>query len=178
MGLQFERREAGGALLLAAGLLLGGAVSLGARHLGLPTPGLLFESPPTAVLEGVAREAEGAAGSFGDGKEGAGEHATQGTVKGREERLAPVDVNSAGFAELQAIDGVGPALAGRIVALRRERGGYFRGYEELLQVKGIGPATLERIRRSSRLSPPRGSSQKIDLRKSISTHADSSSLHR
>ena len=56
-----------------------------------------------------------------------------------------VNLNRASEEELQALPGVGPALAGRIVELRSERGG-FSSVEELLEVPGIGPATLERIR--------------------------------
>ena len=56
-----------------------------------------------------------------------------------------VDVNRAQAQELEALPGVGPALARRIIEIRRERGG-FREVEDLLEVPGIGPATLERMR--------------------------------
>jgi competence protein ComEA len=56
-----------------------------------------------------------------------------------------VDLNRAGEAELIALPGIGPALAGRILA-ERERRGRFRSVDELLEVRGIGPATLERLR--------------------------------
>ena len=49
--------------------------------------------------------------------------------------------------ELQRIDGIGPALAKRIVEFRHRNGG-IRRLEDLLAVKGIGPATLERMRAS------------------------------
>ena len=49
--------------------------------------------------------------------------------------------------ELQALDGIGPALAERIVDFRVGRGGILT-LDDLLQVPGIGPATLERVRRS------------------------------
>ncbi len=55
-----------------------------------------------------------------------------------------VDVNRADEAGLQALPGVGPALAQRIVEARAVRP--FRSLEDLLEVKGIGPATLERLR--------------------------------
>ncbi|MFQ5535859.1 MAG: ComEA family DNA-binding protein [Gemmatimonadota bacterium] len=57
---------------------------------------------------------------------------------------ARVDVNRADTLELQRLPGVGPALARRIAAARRE--GVFRRPEDLLRVRGIGPATLERLR--------------------------------
>lgn len=62
-------------------------------------------------------------------------------------RAAPpptVDVNRAGSEELQAVPGIGPALAERILAERRKR--MFTSVDDLLRVPGIGPATLERMR--------------------------------
>ncbi len=56
-----------------------------------------------------------------------------------------VDPNTAGPARLMDLPGIGPALAGRIVA-DRERHGPYRRAEDLLRVPGIGPATLRRIR--------------------------------
>lgn len=55
-----------------------------------------------------------------------------------------VDLNRADTMALQALPGVGPALARRIVAARREAS--FRAVDDLDRVKGIGPATLERLR--------------------------------
>ena len=57
----------------------------------------------------------------------------------------PLDLNRADDVQLDRLPGVGPALAGRIVA-NRERVGPFRRVEDLLRVSGIGPATLARIR--------------------------------
>lgn len=56
----------------------------------------------------------------------------------------PVDVNAAAPAELETLPGIGPALAARIVAERRDEP--FRSVDDLLRVPGIGPATLERLR--------------------------------
>lgn len=55
-----------------------------------------------------------------------------------------VDLNQAAAEELQALPGVGPALARRIVAYREERGG-FRSPEELTAVSGISRAAYERL---------------------------------
>ncbi len=49
----------------------------------------------------------------------------------------PLDINQAGATDLQALPGVGPALAGRIVAYR-EMHGRFRSPADLLRVPGIG----------------------------------------
>lgn len=56
-----------------------------------------------------------------------------------------IDLNRADRAELLQLPGVGEALANRVLAYRRERGG-FRNVDELRGVSGIGPATLERLR--------------------------------
>jgi competence protein ComEA len=55
-----------------------------------------------------------------------------------------VDVNRASAEALQDLPGVGPALAGRIVAEREKR--MFSSVDDLVRVPGIGPATLERLR--------------------------------
>ncbi len=53
----------------------------------------------------------------------------------------PVDVNAAGVAELDALPGIGPVLAQRIVGFR-EANGPFTSVDELVEVPGIGDATL------------------------------------
>ena len=59
--------------------------------------------------------------------------------------LGPVNLNTAGAAELDALPGVGPAIAGRILQWR-ELNGPFTAVDDLDEVAGIGPATLERLR--------------------------------
>lgn len=56
-----------------------------------------------------------------------------------------VDLNRAAEDELVALPGIGPALAGRIVAWRTEHGA-FQSLEDLERVPGIGPALRERLR--------------------------------
>src|SRR5690606_18493626 len=58
---------------------------------------------------------------------------------------APVAVNRATAAELQRLPGIGPVLADRIIAYRREHGP-FTTVDDLLGVSGIGPKVLEQIR--------------------------------
>jgi competence protein ComEA len=58
---------------------------------------------------------------------------------------ASVDVNDAAEAELAAVPGIGPAVAGRIVELRR-REGDFASLDELLDVAGMTASRLERAR--------------------------------
>lgn len=58
---------------------------------------------------------------------------------------APIDVNVATAAELEALPGVGPATAAAIVT-ERERNGPFVGVDDLDRVSGIGPAKLDALR--------------------------------
>ncbi|WP_346622618.1 ComEA family DNA-binding protein [Blastococcus montanus] len=55
-----------------------------------------------------------------------------------------VDLNTAGVADLDALPGIGPVLAQRIVEHRARSGG-FRSVDELDDVPGIGPATAAEL---------------------------------
>jgi competence protein ComEA len=56
-----------------------------------------------------------------------------------------VNINRGTKAEFDSLQGIGPVIAGRIVAYRNQNGS-FMALEDLLKVSGIGPKTLERIR--------------------------------
>ena len=58
---------------------------------------------------------------------------------------ARIDPNTASEAELTLLPGIGPSLAGRIVADRAARGPFER-IEDLDRVKWIGPSLIERMR--------------------------------
>jgi competence protein ComEA len=58
---------------------------------------------------------------------------------------ARVDLNRADARALDALPGIGPVLAARIVQRRSEHGA-FGSVDELLSVPGIGPRLLERLR--------------------------------
>lgn len=70
---------------------------------------------------------------------GAGAGGTAGGASG------PVSLSSATAADLEALDGVGPALAARIIAWRDSHGG-FSSVDALDEVPGIGPARMEALR--------------------------------
>ena len=57
---------------------------------------------------------------------------------------ALVDANTASAEELDTVPGIGPAIAGRIVAYRTQNGP-FGSVADLEAVRGIGPRTLERM---------------------------------
>ena len=58
---------------------------------------------------------------------------------------APIAINQATEKEFQRLPGIGPQIAGRIVAYREQHGA-FKTIDDLTQVSGIGPRTLERLR--------------------------------
>ncbi len=96
--------------------------------------GLLPEADPASVnLAAIVADGEqlavGLPGTAPDGTP-AGAPAGAGEL---------VDLNAAGVAELDALPGIGPVLAQRIVE-HRSREGPFRSVEELDDVPGIGPA--------------------------------------
>jgi competence ComEA-like helix-hairpin-helix protein len=128
-----ERR---GALLVALLLSLGAA-----RDLWRATHPRTTPAPVTT--------ADGAGSPFEPGATVQGER--PGPPSG--DAAALVDLNQAGLAELDALPGIGPVLAGRILQ-RRNVHGPFREPEDLLAVPGIGPRLLERLRPRIRVRPP------------------------
>ena len=80
----------------------------------------------------IPSRAAGGAGGAGGGGGAAGS-------------AGPISLSSATAQDLEALDGIGPTLAARIVEWRRAHGG-FASIEGLLDVPGIGPARLEALR--------------------------------
>lgn len=57
---------------------------------------------------------------------------------------APLDLNSASRASLESLDGLGPALADRLLKARQQ--GHFRDWSDLLRrVSGLGPRLAQRL---------------------------------
>ena len=58
---------------------------------------------------------------------------------------AQVNLNTANQSELETIDGVGPVMAGKIMAWRQEHG-QFASVDQLREISGIGAKTFEKIK--------------------------------
>ena len=121
-----ERR---GALVVALLLAIGAGHDLwrASRPLPVETPGAI--SPGAAALAPSATPSGEAPGAGADAPA----------------PVARLDLNRAAARELDALPGIGPVLAARIVA-HRERHGPFASSEELLAVRGIGPRLFARLR--------------------------------
>lgn len=108
------------------GRLSAGAVNLAAR-----------------VGDGQLLVVGGHAGSAGTATTGADPTAGDGS-EAADGSTAPVDLNSATEAQLEALPGIGPVLAGRILAYGQAHNG-FTSVEQLRNVTGIGPSHYAEI---------------------------------
>lgn len=71
--------------------------------------------------------------------------AKAGAPKGDAASPAPVNLNTASSAELQALPNVGPAMAARILEYRQKNGG-FRKIEDLMNIQGIGEKSFLKLK--------------------------------
>jgi competence protein ComEA len=118
-----------GLVTLAEGARVADAVEAAGGFLPGADPSTVNLAAPLADGQQVAVGVPGAAAPAGSGP-------------GASTAGGPVDVNRAGVAELEALPGVGPVLAQRIVE-HREQHGPFAAVDELQDVPGIGPAIFD-----------------------------------
>lgn len=74
-----------------------------------------------------------------------------GTGRGAPEGGA-IDINTAGLEQLDALPGIGPAIAQNIIDYRTEHGP-FTAIEQIKDVKGIGDALFEKIKDQITIGP-------------------------
>ena len=122
----------GVALFLLAGLCL---------YLGLSQPkissGVLVETPTTAVQSATATVGRSAASSTATAAQTAAS-GNAGTVS------YPVNLNTATFEELTAIQGIGDQRAAAILAYREQIGKY-TSVEQIKDIRGIGDGLYAKI---------------------------------
>lgn len=85
------------------------------------------------------------------------EHKSYDSKKKAEPRV--LDINQASAKDFEGLPGIGPKLAGRIVAYR-EKHGPFRRVEDLLAVRGLGDGKWKAIRPYLRLEDRRDGKNK------------------
>ena len=120
----------GVALFLLAGLCL---------YLGLSQPkissGVLVETPTTAVLSGTTTRSAASRTAT----------AVQTTASGNAGTVSyPVNLNTATFEELTAIQGIGDQRAAAILAYREQIGKY-TSVEQIKDIRGIGDGLYAKI---------------------------------
>lgn len=110
------------------------------EQIHVPGPGDAAHAPAAGAASLGAAPNGAAPGATGSSVAG-----PSGAMPGASGAGAPIDLNAASAAELEALPGVGPVLAGRIVAHREAIGG-FTSVDQLLEVTGIGEKTLAALR--------------------------------
>jgi competence protein ComEA len=117
---------------LAAALERAGGVSRRGEQAGVNLASPLHDGQQVIVpRRGAAAAAPGASSAAGAAGPAAG----------------PISLAQATEAQLETLDGIGPALAGRILQYREQHGG-FRSLDELKEVSGIGDKRFEALRQS------------------------------
>jgi competence protein ComEA len=136
-------------LLLLCGILIVGIVI---RYLDSKDPDRIpdFEVRKNAVEVPLPDENISSTSSLTHGQ-------SQVEIPSPKESVSPVmeliDINSATAKEFERLPGIGPQIAGRIVAYR-EKNGAFKRVDDITKVRGIGPKTLERLRSHLTMSTP------------------------
>lgn len=134
-----QRHWTDGAAKWSAVIVLGGASIVGVGW-------SILNRRPLQMTQSAA-----VGSAYVPGEKAAADHAgSQAAVLTRK-----IDLNTVKAAEMELLPGVGPVLAGRIVA-DREANGPFASVEDLQRVKGIGPRTVERISPMATASVPEG----------------------
>jgi competence protein ComEA len=117
----------------------------------VPSPGLVVLPAPARADDALA--AAGRPGleggdrllQSGDLLRVSGDELQWGTVEDGLVYGLPIDVNTAGPDALEAVPGIGPRTAARIIE-DRDQHGVYESVDALVRVKGIGEKTVEQLR--------------------------------
>lgn len=121
-----------------------GGLTARADRIGVNLAARVVDGGEVVVPERGAGSGRAAAGAGTGGPAGTAGGGGTGGAGGSAGPLA-LDLNTATEQQLEQLDGVGPALAAKILAYREQHGG-IASVEELDNVSGIGPAKLAAIR--------------------------------
>lgn len=141
-----------GLVRLAAGSRVQDALNKAGGLTGKADPGELNLAQPVADGQqivvgtkgkpnGEVRDGTVAGGGSGGSSGAAGSGGSSG---GGGSGQQPVNLNTATQAQLEELPGVGPVMAGKIIAWRTEHGRFSR-VEELQEISGVGPKTYARL---------------------------------
>jgi competence protein ComEA len=81
-------------------------------------------------------------------------HAQNAPAAASPDKTALVNINTASAAEFEALPGIGPKMAQRIVEYR-EKNGAFKKLEDLMNVKGIGEKNFLKLKGQLTVAPPK-----------------------
>jgi comEA protein len=130
----------GAVVVLGAASIWGMVWSMGRVPRAEAVPGL---RAPAGI--GASEEVIGAGTASAEGDSAQSASAVPSAEASAETLATRININTALKAELELLPGIGPALAGRIIEYRQQRGP-FKSVDDLDGVKGIGPKVLGKLR--------------------------------
>ena len=136
-----------GVVRLTAGSRVQDALQKAGGLTGKADPGELNLAQPVADGQQIVVGTKGKpTGEVRDGSGGTGGGGATGSggAPGSGAGQQPVNLNTATQAQLEELPGVGPVMAGKIIAWRTENGRFSR-VEELQEISGVGPKTYARL---------------------------------
>ena len=106
----------------------------------VPRRGMTPQPPPPSEIAASSAAPDAAPSPTPPKTSGKGSHSNKMTA-GSGEQIA---LNTATAEQLERLPGVGPSMAGRILAYRQQAGGFGKS-EDLMQVVGLGPKKFAKI---------------------------------
>ncbi|HEU5486345.1 MAG TPA: helix-hairpin-helix domain-containing protein [Microlunatus sp.] len=140
-----------GLVSLTAGSRVQDALDAAGGLTGKADPGELNLAQPVndgqQIVVGTRGKPSGEVRDGSDGSTGSGTgtgSGSGGSSGGAPAADQPVNLNAASQAQLEELPGVGPVMAGKIIAWRTEHGRFSR-VEELQEIDGVGPKTYAKL---------------------------------